>query len=362
MNILYADLEREWRGGQAQAFLTVTGLRERGHEVELLAASGSPLEERCREAGVTVHAVSRFGLRPRAALRLKGLVASRRPDIVHINEAHALSAAWMAGAHRRAPLVISRRIGFPLKHNPVSRARFAALSRWIATSDEIARTLRDSGIPAEKISIVAEGVVLPPATPPGARERARARFGIREGEFLFGNVAVFVPEKGQHHLIGALPALRAAHPEARLLLAGDGECRAELEARTRRLGLEDAVIFAGFVRDVAEVYAALDVFVFPSEYEGLGTSLLVALASGLPVVSTRQGSLGEVIEHERTGLAARPDAGEFAAAMRRMIEDPALRERLGAEARREAERRFSVARMVEGTIALYRDVLGKRAR
>jgi len=88
----------------------------------------------------------------------------------------------------------------------------------------------------------------------------------------------------------------------------------------------------------------------------------VALASGLPVVSTRQGSLGEVVEHERTGLAARPDAGEFAAAMRRLIEDPALRERLGAEARREAERRFSVARMVEGTIALYRDVLEKRAR
>jgi glycosyltransferase involved in cell wall biosynthesis len=358
MKVLYADLEREWRGGQSQALLTVRGLRERGHQVELLAAKDSPLAQRASAAGIAVHQVSRCGLRISAVLKLRALLKQNRYEIIHLNEAHALTAAWMAQAHKKLPLVISRRIGHPLWQNWVSRARFDALSRFLATSEEIKQTLIDSHIPGEKISIVNEGVEITPPITDEERARARAHFGIQDTQFLFGNVAVFVPEKGQHHLIEALPIVRAKYPETRVLLAGDGACRADLESLAKRLGQQDAVLFPGFLRDVAQVYAALDAFAFPSEYEGLGTSLLVALAMGLPVISTHQGSLAEVVDHERTGLAAKPNGPEFAAAMLRLIEDAALRQRIGEEARHEAERRFSVARMVENTVRIYEDVLG----
>jgi len=183
---------------------------------------------------------------------------------------------------------------------------------------------------------------------------------VRENEFLFGCVSVFVPEKGQRHLIEALPIVRAVHPEARLLLAGDGACRADLEALTKKLGQAEAVLFPGFVREVAQVYAALDAFAFPSEFEGLGTALQTAMAAGQPCISTKRGALGEVVESERTALVAEPDGKEFAAMMLRLIDDEGLRKKLSDAGRREVEQRFSAERMVENTILVYEDVLRKR--
>jgi glycosyltransferase involved in cell wall biosynthesis len=183
---------------------------------------------------------------------------------------------------------------------------------------------------------------------------------VRDSEFLFGCVSVFVPEKGQRHLIEALPLVRALRPEVRLLLAGDGACRAELEALTRRLGQAEAVLFPGFVKEVAPVYAALDAFAFPSEFEGLGTALQAAMAAGLPCISTKRGALDEVVDGERTALVVEPNGKEFAAMMLRLIDDEELRKKLGETGRREVEHRFSAARMVENTILVYEDVLKKR--
>lgn len=362
MKILYADLEREWRGGQSQAFLTMRGLRDRGHQVELVAAKDSPLAQRTMDLGITVHPVPRLGLRAWAASKLKALTLKGGYDVLQLNEAHALTAAWLAGAHRRMPVFISRRIGFPLQRNQISRARFAAVTTFIATSEEIAQSLRNSGIPEKKIAIVHEGVVIPTPYTEQQRLEARSGFGVAKDQFLFGCVGVFVPEKGQRHLIEALPIVRASHPEARVLLAGDGLCRVDLESLARRLGQQDAVIFPGFLDQVEPVYAAIDAFAFPSEFEGLGTSLLVALATGLPVISTRRASLAEVVDPDRTGLAAEPNGPEFAAAMLKLIEDPGLRARLGEAARREAIARFSVESMVDGTLVQYQKALAERRK
>ena len=360
MRVLYVDLEREWRGGQSQALLTLAGLKERGHEIELLAAQDSPLANRAAQAGIKVHQVARFGLRAWAARAMRSLIASGRFRIVHLNEPHALTAAWMARAHKHVPLLLSRRIGFPLQKNAVSQARFRAVARFVANSKNVAQSLIDSGIAAGRISIVNEGVEIPLLPTPEQRESARKHWGVRENEFLFGCVSVFVPEKGQRHLIEALPLVRALHPEARLLLAGDGECRAELETLTNRLGQTEAVLFPGFVKDVAPVYAALDAFVFPSEFEGLGTALQVAMAAGLPSISTKRGALSEVVDAERTALVAEPIGKEFAAAMLRLINDEALRKNLSEAARHEVEQRFSAGRMVENTIRVYADVLERK--
>src|SRR6266550_2942125 len=328
MRVFYADLEREWRGGQSQALLTLRGLGERGHEVELLAARDSPLANRVLEAGITVHQVPRFGLRLWAARAMRSLMARGRFEVVHLNEPHALTAAWLAGTHKRLPLLLSRRIGFPLQKNAVSQARYGAVEIF-------------------------------PLRTPEQRSNARKHWGVRENEFLFGCVSVFVPEKGHRHLIEALPLVRALHPEVRLLLAGDGACRAELEALTKRHRQAQAVLFPGFVKDVAEVYAALDAFAFPSEFEGLGTALQAAMAAGLPCISTKRGALGEVVEGDRTALVVEPNSKEFAVAILRLINDAVLRKQLSEAGRREVKERFSEGRMVENTIAVYQDVLEK---
>jgi glycosyltransferase involved in cell wall biosynthesis len=124
-----------------------------------------------------------------------------------------------------------------------------------------------------------------------------------------------------------------------------------------RLGQLEPVIFPGFVNNVSNVYDALDAFVFPSEFEGLGTALQTAMAAGLPSISTSRGALREVVENERTALVVEPNGKEFAAAMLRLMTDKDLRKRLGEAGRREVQERFSAQRMVNGTIQVYKDVL-----
>ncbi len=359
MKALYVDLEREWRGGQSQAWLTLRGLRERGHEVELLAARDSPLAIRTVEAGIPVHQVARLGLRAWAAHTMRNLMEKSRFELVHLNEPHSLTAAWLAGAHKKLPLLLSRRIGFPLRRSWVSRRRYEAVERFVANSKNVAQSLIDSGIATERISIVNEGVEIPDLPSLDQRHAARKLWGVKDHEFLFGCASVFVADKGQRHLIEALPAVRMLHPEVRLLLAGDGECRGELEALTKQLGQSEAVLFPGFVRNVAQVYAALDAFAFPSEFEGLGTALQAAMAAGLPCVSTRRGALAEVVDDQRTALVVEPNGKEFAAAMLRLITDGELRKKLSEAGRYEVEQRFSAGRMVENTIRVYEDILKK---
>ncbi len=360
MRMLFVDLEREWRGGQSQALLTLTGLREQGLDVQLLAAKASPLAERARKAGIETQEVARLGLRGWAALALTRLLSRTSCDLVHLNEPHALTAAWLAGAHRKLPLLLSRRIGFPLRKGWASRARYAAVARFIPNSKDVAQSLIDSGVAGERISIVNEGVEIPEPYTEERKRQARSHWGVSGSEFLVGCVSVFVPEKGQRHLIEALADVRKEYPNVKLLLAGDGRCRKQLEMLAGRLGLGGAVLFPGFVTNVDQVYAALDAFAFPSEFEGLGTALQAAMAAGLPCISTTRGALGEVVEGERTALVAEPTGPAFAGGISRLVADKGLCRRLGTAGRSEIQQRFSVKRMVENTIHVYEEVSGER--
>lgn len=362
MKILYVDLEREWRGGQSQALLTLKGLLKSGHNVELVAAKRSPIAQRSAADGIKVHAASHTGLRLSAARVLARVASEKEYALAHLNEPHALTAAWLAGLHRRMPLLLSRRIGFPLQRNWVSQARFRVVERFVANSEDVAKSLRAAGIARERISIVNEGVEIPSLVRAEARAKARERWGITDSEFLFGCVSVFVPEKGQRHLIEALSVVCEKYPHARLLLAGDGKCRKDLESMAVRLQQQDAVRFPGFVNDVDEVYAALDAFVFPSEFEGLGTALQTAMAMGLPCISTARGALKEVVDNQRTALVVEPNSREFADAMQVLMDAPELRIKLGRAAREEVIERFSADRMVTNTIVVYEDVVLKKTR
>jgi glycosyltransferase involved in cell wall biosynthesis len=358
MKVLYVDLEREWRGGQSQALLTLRGLRERGHGAHLLAVRDSPLARRAETSGVSLHAVGSRARRAGATILLRRLLVKEEYEILHANEPHALTAAWLSGAAKQVPVVVSRRVAYPLQRGSLARARYSSARRIVAISHFVQKSVLDSGVPAKRVEIVYEGVEIPALPTREARHSARQRWKVSEGEMLFGCVGYLLPEKGQELAVRALATARLNFPSARLLLAGDGPCRSSLEKLTRDLKLEDAVIFGGFIEDVAQVYAALDAFIFPSLAEPLGTSLLAAMAWGLPVVAVSSGGVPEYVEDGRTGLlAANPDAALLSAGMMRLLSDSSLRERLGQAGRRTIEERFTAAHMVENTIRVYEDVL-----
>lgn len=361
MTTLHVDLGQQWRGGQNQALLLLRGLRARGHGADLLAVQTSPLAHHAQAEGFRVYTVGRRAARLQAALRLRQLLAQERFDLLHLHEAHALTAAWLARAHRSIGVVASRRVAYRLRSNPLALARYRATHRLLAVSRFVAESALASGLPPEQVEIVPDGVEFPSWPARDARHQARRRWGMGENDTLLGSVGYLLPDKGQEYLIRALPAVRAQFPACRLLLVGDGPCRARLERLARTLGVEHAVQFTGFVEDVTHAYRAFDLFLFPALEEGLGSALLTAMAYALPVVAVGRGATQEVIEDEHTGLLVPdPDPAALAKAVARLLRDPKWARQLGAAARDTIRQRFTADQMVENTLRAYEGVASWR--
>jgi glycosyltransferase involved in cell wall biosynthesis len=286
-----------------------------------------------------VHSVkSRAG----AILRLHSLLAEGRFQVVHAHDAHAVTAAWCAGAHRRAAFFASRRVAYPLARGRIAQLRYRCATSIIAVSRFVKDSVLAAGFPDGQVQVVYDGVSVPEPAPRG------------NGTTL-GCVGYLLPEKGQEVLLRALPLVLVRYPACRLVLAGDGPLRAHLQRLAASLGISGAVEFAGHTGDVASVYRALDIFVFPSLAEPLGSSLLAAMSYGLPAVAASGGAVPEVIEDGENGLLVKGrEPAAFAEAILRLLDSRALAGRLGAAARQTIAQRFTAAHLAAGTLRLYR--------
>ncbi|HYL83664.1 MAG TPA: glycosyltransferase family 4 protein [Candidatus Angelobacter sp.] len=358
MRPLIVDLGREFRGGQNQALLLLQGLRERSHAAELIAVSESRLASRAREIGVPVHTIDSKRRRLAAAQHIRRLVLDRRMDVVHANEPHALTSAWLARAHRAVPMIVSRRVALPLSRGAFSLARYRAAARIAAVSHFVERSILQSGISAERILVIYDGVRIPTEISPTERESARSRIGIPQDALCIGNVAAFVPEKGQVLLLEAFAKLHAQFSEGILLLRGEGPELPKLQTLARELRLADAVKFLPPDTEIETAFAAMDIFAFPSHEEPLGSALLAAMAHGLPVVAIARGGIPEVVEAGRNGLLVdKLDPAAFASVLARLLSQPDEAARLGRAGRETVIARFSASRMVEETLRLYESVV-----
>jgi glycosyltransferase involved in cell wall biosynthesis len=176
---------------------------------------------------------------------------------------------------------------------------------------------------------------------------------------LIGNIGALVAHKGQRHLVDAAAIVLRDVPDARVVILGEGELRGSLEHQVKALHLEKHVLLPGFRDDVLALLKGFDIFVMCSETEGLGTSILDAMACGKPVVGTRTGGIPEVVEEGVTGLLVEPrDPQSLADAITTLLKDEGLRTRMGAAGLARVREQFTVDRMVAGTLAVYEQVLG----
>jgi glycosyltransferase involved in cell wall biosynthesis len=355
---LVVDLSRDFRGGQDQALLLLRGLLKRGHAPELIALRDTLLSRRAMLAGISVHEVPQTRRRLAALLTIRRLARSHRVHVVHANEPHALTSAWLARAHQFVPLIVSRRVELPLSPDSISMARYRAASRVVAVSNFVEKSVLESGLGQDRVEVIFVGVEIPAAISQAARDAARKRFAIPEETICLSNVAAFVPEKGHVLLVRAFAELRSQFPQCVLLLAGEGQEKTNLQALVRELRLEDVVKFPGFVADVESVYAATDLFVFPSHQEPLACAMLSAMAYGLPVVAFNRGGNPEAIEDGKNGLLVKDlDPAPLAAAIASLVAHPDEATRLGQAACETVKKRFSDDRMTEETLRLYERLL-----
>jgi glycosyltransferase involved in cell wall biosynthesis len=353
VKVLHVDSALGWRGGQNQVLLTAQGMAARGHRVALACRAGGALEARARAAGLEVHALPLRGdLSARAALGLARLMRRARPEVVHLHDPHALAAGLLAARAAPDPCVVAaRRVDFPLRGR-LSRWKYRSCATVIAASRKIADVLRADGLPTQRIQVVYEGVPDRPALAGGGD--ALAALGVPAGCPVVGNVAALVDHKDHATLIEAAARVLARVPEARFVCVGEGELRPRLLALCRERGLLDRWIFAGFRDDLDRLIPAFTVFCLSSHMEGLGTSLLDAMAFARPVVATAAGGIPEAVEDGVTGrVVPVRDPAALAEALVAVLTDPERSRAMGAAGRRRFEERFTADRMVEATLSAY---------
>jgi glycosyltransferase involved in cell wall biosynthesis len=363
---VHIDTARTWRGGQNQVLLTVLGLRSAGHRAMLVAHPSGELRRRAEEGLELVALAPEHELDLKAAWRLARLLRRLRPDVVHAHDPHGVAMASVALSmitrEPAPPLIAARRVDFRLKRNSFSKWKYRQVNLFIASSDAIRGLLIQDGVDAAQVVTVHEGIDVDRMAHV-ERGNVHAEFWLPHGAPIVGNIAALVPHKGQRHLIDAAALVLQDVPDARVVILGEGELRAQLEAQVRHLHLEKHVFLPGFRPDVLSLLKGFDLFAMSSETEGLGTSLLDAMAAGKACVGTRVGGIPEVIADGDTGLLVPPhDPPALAAAIVALLTDPTRRERMGQAGLARVARHFSVERMVQGTLDVYAGLLSSLAR
>lgn len=357
---LHIDTARTWRGGQNQVLVTIMGLRSLGHRTMLVAHPGGELRQRAKEGLDLIPLAPRTEMDLGAAWRLSRLIRKLAPDIVHAHDPHGVAMAAMALSMStqisKPPLVASRRVDFRMRGNSLSRWKYRQVDCFICASEAIRQILVADGVPAARAVTVHEGIDLSrvDAAPPA---KLHEELWLPHHAPLVGNVAALVPHKGQRHLVESAALVVRQVPDARFVIAGEGELRPALERAIRDHHLEKHVLLLGFRPDVLSLHKAFDIFVMSSVTEGLGTSLLDAMASGKPVVATTAGGIPEVVVDGETGFLVPPRDHELMAeALVKLLKEEQLRQRMGRAGRVRARRKFSAERMVQDTLRVYERV------
>ena len=346
--IVHVASGREWRGGQRQVWLLAQALGRAGVKQVVVTGAGTELAMRLRSSGVPVRPVKwTAGLDPRVLPAVLGELRGGRA-LLHAHDAHALSLAGVCGALTRTPLVVTRRVDFPLRR----RGFWTRAERVIAISHAVATELVSGGVDPKRITVVHSGISLSGA-------RAAARLGIRDMLGLASttrvaaNVAALVPHKDHTTLLRAAERLKHSIPDLHWVVAGEGELKARLQAEISELGLNGVVHLMGQILSPERLIADADVYVMSSQQEGLGTSVLEAMALGIPVASTTAGGLPEMLGSGAGLLVPPRDPGSLAEAVGRILEDAELRaglvERAGVEVLR-----FTDLRMADEVRSVYR--------
>jgi len=292
-----------------------------------------------------------------AILRLRRFIRECRADVVNTHSGRDTQLAGMAARTlaRRPRIVRTRHLALPI----TSRFTYSVLPDHVVTvSAHVARTLVAAGVAAERVTAVPTGIDLSRYTTTPGSGTLRAELGLPADAPLVGTVAILRRKKGHAELLEAIPAVLARFPDAHFVFAGDGPQRENLERRIAELGLGGCVHLLGLRRDVVNVLASLDLFVMPTHQEALGTAFVEAGAMGLAAIGSNVDGVPEIVGAGETGkLVPVNDPPALARAIVELLDDAAMRQRMGAAARHKVATHFSREAMVAGMVDVYRAVL-----
>ncbi len=325
-----------------------------------------PIGEEIRRTGVpfSVLGLTPGMSRPFDVLRLRNALSAWSPTIVHTflltGSLYGRFAAMMTGV----PIVIGTEVNIYEKKKPLH----ARIERWLMQGTDAvvasAESVKDHyveqvGADPAKVDVIYNAVDWAQLQATMTRDECRASIGVPLEAPVAGIIARLTEQKAHRVLFESMaqPALSALH----LIVVGDGELRNDLRSRAASLGIQQRVHFLGARRDLGNILAAIDIFAMPSFWEGLPLSMVLAMGAGLPVVASRVAGIPEVVNHGATGLLVDPgDRAQLTSALTSLVQDSALRTRLGTAARSFVVPRFGIDGYVASITGLYDRLLAAK--
>ena len=369
VRVVFLITELNIAGAEKVVARTATHLSKDRYRVLVSCLYGpGPVAGEIRAASIPVmdlEAQSKWDLR--VVYRLFRLLKRENIQILHSHLFHANLLGRIAGKMAGVPIVISTRHSVDIG----GRGR-EWINRWtkrwtdvtIAVSDQACEAERRwSGTKSGEIVTIYDGIKTEAFERADLQEskELKRKLGIESDAPVIGMIARFHRAKGHSYLMEAMPYILDQFPKAKVLLIGGGELRPTIKEKVQKLGLTDSIIFTGIRQDIPRILSALDLFVLPSLWEGLGIAILEAMAAGLPVVATRVGGIPEVVEDRVTGLLVPPrDPEALAKAIIALLQDRERAKDMGRAGRERVEKHFSVERMVQQTEALYEELIGEK--
>jgi glycosyltransferase involved in cell wall biosynthesis len=362
LSIVLFSTSRVWGGAEEQTRLLATGLRDLGHHCGFVARRGSPVARRFRDDSFSVLEVSGTGRSPLNLWRVRRHLRRVRPNVLHYVDPHAVTCGGLASLGLKANARVA------VRHNPFplrSPARYRWLcDRIICVCDAVADVCRKCGLPGEMLRVVRNACLPASAVEPDVRT-LRARFDLPQDDFVLLTAAALNECKGHQYLLKAMPAVLRHFPRARLVIAGVGPLEEPLRRISAELGIDSRVSFVGFRRDVRDWMRAADLFVLPSQAEGISAVLLEAMTERCPIVATEVGGTPELLSNDGQCVDG---AGQAVAWLVPPARDDLLGEAIVRAARdgqerleraRRAEQRaraeYSLEKMVLRTLDVYRE-------
>ncbi len=289
---------------------------------------------------------------------LTDLLKQIKPDILHT---HASLSARIAGKKAKVPCIVATRHCIEPQTSKLKTVLSGVLNNYlcdyyIAVANAVKDNLEEGGIPSEKIRTIYNGVEPAQSFSVEEIQQERSRLGIQNFEFVFGIFARLEPVKGHRYFLKAARELKKEGYQAKFLIVGDGSLRKELEEMAVSFGLEDSVIFTGYVKDTSLLLNVADVNVIASDSEAMSLAILEAKSLGKPSIATAVGGNPEIVHNGSDGfLVGVADSASLAEAMVKIMEDEELFKRLSQNAQALFQKEFRAETMVRKLEKFYEE-------
>ncbi|MDM8554708.1 glycosyltransferase family 4 protein [Desulfococcaceae bacterium HSG7] len=337
------------------------------HQLALLRVEKNPnieFIEAVREKQAVSHIVlCRKWIDMEALRQVRKLIKQERIDIVHCHEMKGRLYGLLATIGTKTRIITTNhnwiRSDFLVScFESMDAFYIRFFPKIIAVSPEVQKLMCRYLVPDKKIQVIINGIDMNEfQQDKAARNMIRKELGINRNISLIGAFGRISPEKGQKYLIAAAVQVLNIFPEARFLIVGDGFQGEEMKEYATCLGISDRVIFAGFRKNISEFYSALDLFVLPSILEGTPMALLEAMSAKTPVIATRVGGVGRIIQNRKNGLLVSPaNSEELAGAIIRLLQNSAEAKNLAKNALCTVSEKYSSQKMADEYIRLYTEL------